>query len=328
MKKKYFVTGGSGFIGSALVKKLVSFGNFVRVMDNSSRGDVSRLATVLKDIEYVEGDIRNLVEVKKLCKGIDSVCHLAYINGTEFFYSRPHEVLEVGVKGIMNVLEGCIEHDVPELLLMSSSEVYQTPATIPTDESIPLLVPDPLKPRYSYGGGKIISELLAINYGRKYFERSLIIRPHNVYGGAMGYEHVLPQFITRMCELTDQFSEGVIKFPIQGDGNETRSFVYIDDFINGVQIVLDKGDNLGIYHIGTQDEVNIKEVARKVADCFARKIEIVPGKLQEGGTKRRCPNISKVTALGYCPEISLSEGLIKTTQWYRDDFQKKRGVKK
>ena len=84
------------------------------------------------------------------------------------------------------------------LVLASSSEVYQTPPQVPTDESAPLVVPDPLNPRYSYGGGKIISELMAINYGRKYFERVLIFRPHNVYGPDMGFEHVIPQFALRL----------------------------------------------------------------------------------------------------------------------------------
>ena len=96
---------------------------------------------------------------------------------------------------------------VRSLVLASSSEVYQTPPHVPTDESAPLVVPDPTNPRYSYGGGKIISELMAINYGRKFFDRVLIFRPHNVYGPDMGCEHVIPQFALRLKARRRQASD-------------------------------------------------------------------------------------------------------------------------
>ena len=84
--------------------------------------------------------------VKRRTLGVDGVCHLAYINGTEYFYSIPERILEVAVKGMMNVIDGCIANNVGELCLASSSEVYQTPPTIPTSEDVPLIVPDPLNP--------------------------------------------------------------------------------------------------------------------------------------------------------------------------------------
>src|SRR5208282_6500434 len=178
----------------------------------------------------------------------------------------------------------------------SSSEVYQTPTQVPTPEEAPLVVPDPLNPRYSYGGGKIISELMAIHYGRRYFERVLIFRPHNVFGPDMGWEHVIPQFSLRMAELSRE-KQGKIPFPIQGDGSESRSFICIDDFTEGFMTMLEKGAHLGIYHIGTSEEVTIAALAGKVAKVFGREIEIQPGPLLKGGTVRRCPDISKLGAL-------------------------------
>lgn len=316
MKKSILVTGGAGFIGSALVRALVRDGNRVRVLDNESRGAKNRLKNIKGKFEFVKGDIRNPKVVEKACRGINNVVHLAYINGTEFFYTTPELVLEVAVKGMMNVLDGCIKNNVSELVLVSSSEVYQTPPVIPTPETVPLVVPDPQNPRYSYGGGKIISELLAINYGRKFFKRVLIIRPHNVYGPDMGWEHVIPQFILRMQKLINQKNDGVIKFPIQGSGKETRSFIYIDDFIEGLKLVMDKGEHLGIYHVGTMDEVPIKMLALQIGRCFQKKIVLVPGKLAAGSTLRRCPDIKKITKLGFKPKISLQMGLQKTVQWY------------
>ena len=196
--RRILVTGGSGFIGSALVKALVKDGNTVRVLDDNSRGAPRRLEEVKNDIEFIGGDVRDAAAVERAVRGMDEVHHLAFVNGTEFFYSAPELVLDVGVKGMINVIDACRAANVRNLVLASSSEVYQTPPQVPTDESAPLLVPDPTNPRYSYGGGKIISELMAINYGRKLFDRVLIFRPHNVYGPDMGFEHVVPQFALRL----------------------------------------------------------------------------------------------------------------------------------
>jgi len=313
--KCYLVTGGTGFIGAGLVKGLLAAGARVRSLDNDSRGSREKLGDAANDVELVTGDIRDLETVSRAVKGVDGVCHLAYINGTEYFYTKPELVLEVAVKGMMNVIDACLRNGVRELVLASSSEVYQTPPTVPTGESVPLIVPDVLNPRYSYGGGKIICELLALNYGRKHFDRVLIFRPHNVYGPDMGWEHVIPQFASRMHDLCEQ-AQGPVKFPIQGTGTETRSFIFIDDMIAGLLKVIEKGEHLGIYHIGTEDEITIKELAREVARNFDREIEIVPGQLQPGGTPRRCPSIQKIRALGFAPAWSLEQGLSATIPWY------------
>ncbi len=315
MSKSYLVTGGTGFIGSSLVRRLIIDGHSVRVLDSNLRGNPRRLHDVLADIDLVEADIRDPVAVERACRGMDSVVHLAYINGTEFFYTKPELVLDVAVNGMMNVLNGCRQAGLPELILASSSEVYQTPPVIPTDEAVSLSVPDPLNPRYSYGGGKIISELLAINYGRSYLERVIIFRPHNVYGPDMGWEHVIPQFLMRMKELCKK-PEDPVRFPVQGTGKESRSFVFVDNFTDGVIKVLERGEHLGIYNIGTMEEITVERLAQLVADYYGRRVEIVPGNLTEGSTKRRCPDIAKLSLLGYQPRYSLREGLAITAEWY------------
>ena len=312
--KTYLVTGGAGFLGSALVRRLIREGNRVRVFDNQSRGRIDRLVDIADSIEYVSGDIRIPAEVEAAVKGIDSVCHLAFVNGTEFFYTRPELVLEVGVKGIVNVLDACLRHGVPELVLASSSEVYQDAPIIPTSETVPLSIPDPTNPRWSYSAGKIISEMMAINYGRTRLSRVLIFRPHNVYGPDMGWEHVIPQFVLRMKSILSQHD--VVRLPIQGSGTQTRSFVFIDDFIDGLMAILRCGTHLNIYNIGTQEEVSIAELARMVGDFFGKRIEVVPGPPAPGGARRRCPDIAKIAALGYAPKIPLHEGLAITAKWY------------
>src|SRR6516165_12187104 len=185
--KHYLVTGGTGFIGAGLVRVLLASGARVRVFDNNSRGSKEKFDRDAARPELIVGDICDADVVADAVRGVAGVCHLAYINGTEFFYTKPETILEVAVKGMMNVIDACIAHKVPELALFSSSEVYHAPAKVPTDETAPLIVPDVLNPRYSYGGGKIISELLALNFGRKNLQRVVILRPHNVYGPDMGW---------------------------------------------------------------------------------------------------------------------------------------------
>ncbi|MBZ5557747.1 MAG: SDR family NAD(P)-dependent oxidoreductase [Acidobacteriia bacterium] len=313
----YLVTGGTGFLGSALVRRLVADGHRVRVFDNNSRGRAARLADLDGRVEYVEGDIRDARAVAAAVAGVDSVCHLAFINGTEFFYSQPDLVLDVAVKGMANVLDACRAAGVGELILTSSSEVYQSPPRIPTDETAPLSIPDPLNPRYSYAGGKIINELMAINHGRRHLKRVVIVRPHNVYGPDMGWEHVIPQLVVRMKRLAE--TEGdPIPFPIQGTGAQTRSFVYIDDFIDGLALAMQRGEHLGIYHVGTMEEIAIGDVSQMIGEFFGRRIRVVPSAAALGGTDRRCPDIAKIAALGYRPKLSFREGLSLAARWYAD----------
>lgn len=313
--KKTLVTGGLGFLGASLVRALVARGEDVRVLDNSSRGSTEKLGDAEKQVEIVAGDIRDPAFVRKSVKGCDRVMHLAFVNGTEYFYKYPAYVLDVGVKGMVNVIDACIQEGVKDFVAASSSEAYQTPPVVPTPENVPLSVPDPLNPRYSYGGGKILTELMAVNYG-SYFDRVVLFRPHNVYGPAMGYEHVIPQFIGRLQELSTTSKDRPLSFPIQGSGTQTRSFIYIDDFTAGLLLATDKGEHLGIYHIGTMDELSIADTARKVAEQMKLAISVVPGSELAGGTLRRCPDIGKLTALGFKPRFPLADGLKPTVEWY------------
>lgn len=325
--KKFLVTGGSGFLGRSLVRRLLAAGYAVRVLDNESRGSQSLLADVRGEVEMVEADVRDANAVAQAVAGVDAVAHLASINGTEYFYTKPEAVLEVGVKGIVNVVDACRQHGVGELIVASSSEVYQTPPMIPTDESAPLSIPDPLNPRYSYAGNKIISELYALNFGRKVIDRVVVFRPHNVYGPAMGREHVIPQFILRMKGLQD-VPEDPVPFPIQGSGRETRAFVYIDDFSDGLFRVIEQGEHLSVYHIGTTEEVEIADFARIVGRRFGRTIDVQAGESAAGGTLRRCPDITRLTELGYSPVVSLEDGIHRTATWYEqhDPSSPRRGT--
>lgn len=325
--RKILVTGGTGFIGSALVRALSAAGARVRSFDDGSRGNESRLADA-PEVERIAGDVRDPAAVAGAIRGVDGVVHLAYVNGTRYFYERPELVLEVAVKGMVNVIDGCVAHGVRDLVLASSSEVYQTAPSVPTDESVPLSVPDVLNPRFSYGGGKIISELLALNYGRKHFERVSIFRPHNVFGPDMGWEHVIPELAVRLRRLADKRPEGALSLPIQGDGRETRSFIFIDDAIGGILHVIEDGAHLGIYHVGTMDEISIADLVGRIARITGRNVEIANGPAAWGGTPRRCPDVSKLQSLGWAPRYTLDQALEKTVSWYWSNASKAPAEKK
>jgi nucleoside-diphosphate-sugar epimerase len=323
MKKFHLVTGGTGFIGSALVKALLAAGHRVRTLDNDSRGSERKLGEAAKHIERLTGDIRDADAVRRAVRGVDVVSHLAYVNGTEFFYSKPDVILDVAVKGMVNVLDACLAENVGELILASSSEVYQTPPTVPTDETVPLTVPDPLNPRFSYGGGKIISELMALNYGRTRLKRVCVFRPHNVYGPDMGWEHVIPQFALRMQERIAETPTGPVRFPIQGTGRETRAFMYVDDAAAGILRVIEAGAHLNIYNVGVQEETSVENLVREVGRFFGREVEVAPGPLQPGSTLRRCPDVAKLAKLGFTPKTTLTDGLAATLRWYAANAQER-----
>ncbi len=302
--KNILVTGGTGFIGSNICKSLVKQNYKLTIFDNNFRGKIKRLDEIKKKIRFVKGDIRNKKKLERSFKNIDTVIHLAFINGTQHFYDRPVDVMEVGIKGIFNVLELSSKYKIKNFFLASSSEVYQTPNKIPTDENEMLKIPNIYNPRFSYGAGKIVSELMSIYYARKKFKRLVIFRPHNVYSHDMGNEHVIPQFIKK---ISLSKNNGTIK--IKGSGNEIRSFIHIDDFINAFNLIFHKGKNLEIYNIGTSEKISIKKVAMLIAKKIGKKVKLKKTNEFFGNTSIRCPNIKKITKLGFKQKINLSSGL-------------------
>ena len=313
--RRILLTGGTGFIGSALAQRLVRDGHTVRLLDDDSRGRSARLDPVASAIEFIRGDVRDPLAVDRATLGIDCVIHLAAVNGTQFFYSKPELVLEVGVKGMLNVLESSARQGVGEVHVASSSEAYQSPSIIPTPEDVPLVIPDPLNPRYSYAGSKIISEILALSWGIHRIPRVVIFRPHNVYGPDMGWEHVIPQLAVRLSRAAGRTS-GLLTLPIQGTGEETRAFTYIDDLVDGIMLLLECGAHRTIYHIGSEEEVSIEQLAMKIGRALGRDVAVKPGPVRPGGTSRRCPDTSRIRALGFSARISLADGLEPTVRWY------------
>ena len=318
------MTGGSGFIGGNLVERLVYDGYSPVVFDNDSRGSKQRLQHLEGKIEIVQGNIRDPEQVRAAAKGCQSIFHLAFVNGTRFFYEKPELVLEVGVKGALNTLEVAMSLGVEKYVLASSSEVYQQPETLPTSEEERIIIPDVTNPRFSYSGGKIISELLTINYLRYSPIEHTIFRPHNVFGPNMGLEHVIPELMQKIHESSDGFQAGECTVAIQGTGRETRAFCYVEDAVDQIMTIFENGKSGNIYHVGMPHERSILELITDMGKILDISINVLPGKLQSGGTSRRCPDIRKVCALGYEQNDHYLEGLKKTVEWHKEYYLTKR----
>jgi nucleoside-diphosphate-sugar epimerase len=307
--KTCLVTGGTGFIGSAITRLLLERGFNVRILDDNSRGNFRRLTDVIESLDIREGDIRNSNLVSKSMVGVDTVVHLAYINGTINFYERPREVLDVAISGMQNVLEAMRVNNVSELYLASSSEVYQYPDAFPTPETVPMVVPDPFNPRYSYGLGKIVQEFMSI-HADTFLKRLAIFRPHNIYGPDMGFQHVIPE----LCAKIVVEKSNIVA--LKGDGSQSRSFCHISDFVQGFDFLLTAEFEREIFNLGTREEVTISHLARIIASSLGREIEFTTTIAPTGETNRRIPDISKIEGLGYSQSMSLQAGVREYCDWY------------
>jgi len=309
---KVLVTGGRGFIGARLVDHMFSAGADVRVLDDGSRGT----AQLPQGIEVVEGDVRDGEVARVACRGVDVVAHFAAVQGTRNFYEKPDIVLDVNLRGVLNLAQACADEHVGRLVFASSSEVYGIPTTFPTPESEPLVIPDPTNPRWSYSASKIAGELVVIHNARRHDFEYVVLRYHNVYGPAMGLDHVVPQFIQRL--VTGQ------EFVVQGDGTQRRAYCYVDDVLGPTAKALSANEAANaIYNVGNPaEEYSVAELIRVLERVIGRRIAARYTPFDQAGTSRRLPDVARAErVLGLNPCVGLEEGLRRTYDWYASHLE-------
>ena len=322
--KKALVTGGLGFIGKCLVRKLLLNDIEVNIFDNLSRGNEDFDKLNHSKLKIYKGDIREIDKLKKAIIDCDIVFHLAFINGTKNFYKKPSEVLDVAIKGTLNIINLVKENNIKNFIYASSSEIYQTPPYLPTDEKVRAIIPDVFNPRYSYSGGKLINELMVINYFRDLDINYIIFRPHNIFGENMGNEHVIPNIVEKITNSSNNFTDNTCSIQIEGDGSETRSFCYVEDAIEQLFFISQFGESNNIYNIGQQHELKIIDLIKIISKHLNVQIEVKSSPVKSGSTARRNPDLSKIKKLGFNIVNNFEYGIQKTSIWYKNNYINKK----
>jgi len=304
---KILVTGGSGFVGSHLVSRLVADGHSVTVIDDLSTGVEDNLSSVIDQIRFVRGSILNQEELSFALAETEYVFHLAAAVGVFNIVNYPLKSLLTNIRGTENVLELAASMNIP-VFLTSSSEVYGKNTSDSLKESDDRILGTPVTLRWSYSEAKAIDESLAYAY---HLERNLetrIVRFFNTVGPRQlgAYGMVVPRFVR--AALNNE------PITIYGDGTQTRCFAHVYDVIDAVMSIAFAGNTIGkVINIGNDFEISINDLARKVINETGSTSEIVYVPYSEAygdgfeDMERRVPNIQLIQQLvGWKPKRDLS----------------------
>lgn len=289
--QRVLVTGGSGFIGGALVDAFHTDAT-VRVLDTNPRGDEP------DDVHVIEGDIRDESVLDEAMEGVDTVYHQAAIVSVEASIDNPLRSHSVNVAGTLQVLEAARRHDA-RAVVASSAAVYGDPDNVPISET------DPLEPTSPYGLEKLALDRYARLYHDLYGLETVTLRYFNVYGpGQSGgdYAGVIDVFLER--------ARAGDPIPVHGDGEQTRDFVHIDDVVEANRLAADTDDVGAAYNVGTGRAVSIERLAEQVRDAVDSTSPIVHTAPREGDIRHSCADISRARErLNFRPSIDLGPGL-------------------
>lgn len=321
---KVVVTGAAGFLGSFLAERLLQDGYHVTGLDNLFRGKEENIHFLKKTyperFDFVRADITRKDGIpKSIFVDASAVFHYAAVNGTQHFYERPWEVLQVNLNGTINIIEAVIDSkSVEKIVFASSSEVYGEPRSIPTKETDPCVISDMNNPRHSYSLSKMTGENYLLWAAKERGISYLILRIFNTYGPRMDtstYGQVIPEFIRKLYFDPE--------FTIIGDGKQLRSFCYVEDNIELTLRAFAKADD-EILNVGDKNEITMLELAALLHTLAEKpfKYRLLQGR--EGDIIRRSPDISKIVSLtGYRPKVTLEEGLRRTIQWHVEKWDSK-----
>jgi nucleoside-diphosphate-sugar epimerase len=314
--RRVLVTGGAGFIGSHLVELLVQDRAKVRVADNFERGKKENLAEVIKDIELMKKDLRNLENCRKACHGMEMVFNLAAkVTGIEYNRSHQADMFENNMLLQMFPLKAAALEGVPRFLQLSTACIYPHDAQVPTPESEGTRG-EPEPTNAGYGWAKRMGERLAEYYARETSMQIGIVRPFNAYGPRDYYDtatsHVIPALIKKVMD-------GMNPVEVWGSGNQRRVFVHAKDFAAGLLLLGEKYAVPDPVNLGHDEEVSMKQLLEKIQELTGIKNPpFFNTQMPEGYPKRAADTtkLKKVTG-GFVPKISLDEGLQEMIEWYR-----------
>ena len=301
---KYVVTGGAGFIGSHITKKLVERGDAVTVIDNMNTGKEENLELVRDKINFVKGDILDAALLEDVTKDTDGVFHQAALASVQDSFDEPDKYHNVNVNGTENILKLSKKYGF-KVVYASSSSVYGNPIRIPIKES------DEKNPINPYAETKLKKEELAIEYS-KMGVRVIGLRYFNVFGKGQSKEYagVLKLFLERIRD----------KLPpkINGDGTQFRDFVYVGDVVNANIMSMDSDITHEFFNVGTNTTITILDLAKNIIEYSGLNIEPIFGPALDGDVHKTKANIDLIKKkIGWIPSIMLID-------WVKDIISSKK----
>ena len=310
------VTGGEGFIGSTLVERLVREGASVTALTlYDPLGRRSWLdPEVLGDVRVLPGDVRDPERVAESVAGSEVVFHLAALIGIPYSYVAPDSYVQVNVQGTQNVAHACRRAGVARMVHTSTSETYGTARTVPIAED------HPLQPQSPYSASKIGGDMMALSFHHAFDLPVAVVRPFNTYGPRQSTRAVIPTILSQLHAGADVIS--------LGSTTPTRDFNYVDDTVAGFLAVAACDRAVGeVVNIGSGREISIGDLVRTLVEVTGSSAEVVvdPSRLRPAGSEVErllCDNTRAREWAGWSPEVSLEEGLARTSAWVRDNLDR------
>ncbi len=300
----FLVTGGAGFVGSHIVRRLVRDGERVRVFDDFSTGRRTNLSDVPADVEVVDGDLRDAGAVNRAVKGCEVIFHQGAVSSVPRSIADPRTTLDVGLSGTLNVLLAARDAGCRRVVFASSSSVYGDNAEMPLHEA---LSPRPLSP---YAISKLAAEQLCGTFFRLYGLETVALRYFNIFGPNQDpdseYAAVIPRFMASI-----QAGE---RPTIYGDGEQTRDFVYVDNVVDANLLAAAvPGAAGGVYNIASGRAISVLHVATLIGELMGRPVHVAHVDPRPGDIKHSLADITAARqVLGYEPTVDFEEGMART----------------
>jgi UDP-N-acetylglucosamine/UDP-N-acetyl-alpha-D-glucosaminouronate 4-epimerase len=300
------VTGGAGFIGSNLARRLLERGDDVRVLDNFSTGNRRNLADVADELEIVEGELRSYERVHNATRGIEIVYHQGALPSVPRSVQDPLTTSAVNVEGTLNVLLAARDEGVRRVVFASSSSVYGNTGTLPRVES---QFPDPIAP---YAVSKLAAERYCISCARVYGLETVTLRYFNVFGPRQDptsqYAAVVPRFIAAI-----DAGEAV---PIHGDGEQSRDFTYVDNVVEANVLAAEAAEASGrVLNIATGEPRSVNALADVIGEVLGKPVEKEYLPERTGDVRDSWADVTEARRLlGWEARVALEEGLRLTAE--------------